>query len=212
MITLETLKKFCGEWPEWITEPWTWEKHSYATDGFMVLRVPSDMLFTGKITNPSPAMKLHWEILDGRTYFRLRRERFEAVREKHLCGECSPDAPPGIPCRQSGDADYHCWKCDGRGYVKSGNLYNTAQCPHCAGTRWDNGAVWCLRKTHPEGHGYHVNPKILQKLMETFGDLEFTEPIKDTHHNYPPIGFRFDGGDGLLMPMRPNSERVVVNI
>jgi hypothetical protein len=52
-----------------------------------------------------------------------------------------------------------------------------------------------------------LNPRILQKMTDNLGPIEFVEPEESK-----AVGFRFVGGDGLLMPMRSAPWHVMANM
>jgi len=211
-MEIEILKKFCGtDWPEWILTPFTNGEFTYATDGHVILRVSE---FQGLVSKKvvEKVEELPWKMLENRTKFRLFQNTLAAVREHFLCMECSSDAPQAKPCTkcEGKDSGEYCSTCLGLGLKRERGQkqWNTSQCPECDGTGWESGTVWCLRYGEDIRTCYFVNPKILQKMALNLGLIEFVDPAGVTK----PVGFRFAGGEGLLMPMRPATGSVVVNI
>lgn len=57
---------------------------------------------------------------------------------------------------------------------------------------------------------YFVNTMLLQRLVDYLGMIGFMEPPTGSNPQ-GPVGFRFDGGAGLLMPMRYLHGTAIVN-
>jgi len=209
-MEIETLKKFCGTgYPEWTNEPFNQDGYTYATDGRVILRV---LALAGVVRQVNMTVKkLPWSTLEKRSTFRLVRDTFNAVRERFPCGKCASDAPAAHPCPQcegKHNGEY-CLTCGGVGLEKEKGQeqWNTSQCPECDGTRWADKVVWCLRNCKDVDKRYYLNPRILQKMIENLGPIDFVEPEESK-----PVGFRFAGGDGLLMPMRSAPWHVAANM
>jgi len=216
-MEIEILKKFCGtDFPEWIKTPFNMDDYSIATDGHVIVRVISSSHGQGIALPPilgerETAMikKLPWSTLKKRSQFRLRPEKFAAAREHFLCQYCFPGAPMAGPCPEcKGKDSDDCSTCEGSGVKKTDSgAWNTIQCPECGGTRWHGAVVWLLRYDPELNKCYELNPKILQKMLDVLGVIELTAPPEQG-----PVGFRFDGGDGLLMPMRSASWKKIANM
>jgi hypothetical protein len=209
-MEIETLKKFCGtDFPEWIKAPWNREGSTYATDGHVILRVSA--LPDNVERTIDKVKELPWSTLAKRSTFRLLPGTFNAVRERFLCRKCVPDAALAKPCTkcEGKDSGEDCLACGGVGLEKEKGQeqWKTSQCPECDGTRWREKSVWCLRNHDEVDKRYYLNPRILQKMVENLGPIEFVEFEKNK-----PVGFRFAGGDGLLMPMRPAPWHIAANI
>lgn len=52
----------------------------------------------------------------------------------------------------------------------------------------------------------HVQPKYL-KLIADFPGVEISECPPDDDDHWPPVAFRFPGGEGLIMPYRVQEDR-----
>jgi hypothetical protein len=219
-MEIEILKKFCGtDYPEWIMEPWNQDGYTYATDGHVIVRMISSSHGEGITLPPilgeretAIIKKLPWSTLAKRsTFSRLLPGTFNAVRERFLCRKCVPDAALAKPCTkcEGKDSGEDCLACGGVGLEKEKGQeqWKTSQCPECDGTRWAEKTVWCLRNHEDVDKRYYLNPRILQKMIENLGPIDFVEP-----EEIKPVGFRFAGGDGLLMPMRPAPWHEAVNL
>jgi hypothetical protein len=83
--------------------------------------------------------------------------------------------------------------CDGRGALSEGKEDEQETCEDCHGT----GKI-SKRVGVDLGH-FWVDSRYLRKLRDEFTGLKFFTANREAPS---PVPFRFDGGFGILMPMR----------
>jgi len=198
-MTKETLKKFCGK-REKTGAPWTWQEYSYATDGSMVIRVPkidglmeSDALTYG-------INKIFSEFKPGETY-----PMGLVIFEQEVCGKCSGTgrceecrecSGDGILVLKSDFSEYEveCKSCQGDGQVGTSisSTDGANPCSYCYGT----GKVDPIEMPMSQFGESQFSNKMLKKLS-CFKSVTITPAGPED-----PAYIKFDGGDGIIMPMR----------
>ena len=176
------LNQFCSrdESRPYLTKPFSRGDWTYATNGHICVRVPR-IEGVGEI-KPVPGYKVY-ETAEG--FFRdIPSEGFKALPPVNL-----PD-----------NSDAPCAECDGRG---SAHDCPSCQCPcsDCDGT----GHL-------PAGHGISVgiggaiyHGRYIAQLQALPG-VTVSPPSKIIGiSDYRAAFFRFDGGEGILMPLRRKS-------
>jgi hypothetical protein len=111
---------------------------------------------------------------------------------------CEFKVAPAIEFPPREEADDDCDRCEGRGLRHDCPTCHCV-CRHCEGTGKE--PIWY--EISFELEGVHFGGKYLYRL-KGLPDLKFGVP-KDGK----PMRFSFDGGDGLIMPMRGSSRRIV---
>lgn len=210
------LKDFCsaGFRISKMDTPFYRNGHTYATDGFICIRI------NGKFAEENKEAPLaddldEWDLLLKLTPdWRLRADKMKEVKSQFpVCQSCHPLAvTTKCPeCNGEGwvtlsndphEYGFECKTCCGDGHT---GKCNTRDCPHCNGSRTTYASQW-------EISGQAFNTQLLIKLTEKLGDIElFCWPVWSSEKRYPALAFRFDGGEGLLMPMKPNPEERRIN-
>lgn len=182
----ELYLKFCGrdETRPYLTLPIDDGDKTYCTDARVIIRVPK---FEHE---PNDRIGVQNAVEKIRTFYKL---------DGHSDYKPLPVEPADAPWGKA------CEQCDGKGNTDHvtcgtcgaiGNLGVTIRCPECGGTGRD---YYNARVTFGN---QDLNPFYI-KLISQLPNVVAANP-KDPGH---PLHFKFDGGDGLLMPMRPKSEK-----
>ena len=196
-MNLETLKQFCSRdtTRTGILEPWSVNGHSFATDGHILLRVPR----LDQVVENKNAPKTDQLFADS-----LHTGNFLSI----------PDLPeprdgPCPECKGSGKVPAECQKCDGEGTTlcprcEDGQL----ECDKCDGT----GVLEEQSEIPCEDCDGSGKRPVLQRVAvgNQTVDVKFLRLIKDLpnvriangQEEVGALTFVFDGGDGLIMPIR----------
>jgi len=186
------LTPFCLRKPGFgMSKPWFKDGHIYATDGYIAVRVKAD---TGPIaeTDTPKVATLPWpkgdevwsswpEVIPLPGKVECPKCKGDGqISEKMDCEECNGTG--WHRCSGCGH-EHECCACDGEG--KRGNI-----CPQCHGS----GKI-----KSPDTYR-QVGPAVIyakyDMLIRALPNVEFVMPTaKDK-----PIQFRFDSGEGLIMP------------
>jgi len=106
----EKLKVFCHKINQRISEPWTRDGFTFATNGHVLIRLPAIEEIAVK-SDAVDAMKVIQETPEPKEWFPI------------------PDvAPPKEPKEEI------CDECDGKGETECRTCYQIAECPECEGT------------------------------------------------------------------------------
>ena len=212
------LERFCcaDKGKENICRPWSTVNYTYSTDGHIMVRVPRMTDIEANETAPDVERNPYSPMFDREPekWVDVPEVDYEATTCPHcngtakgiVCPECEGD---GIVYLSSAFNTYDkqdCKTCKGQAQLsvaqfeefKTRHRYKSIgieeSCDKCCGT----GKVWTL-----EGkvvNGVNINLKFLSLLGKLpNAKLGTFEPMTVTR-------FKFDGGDGLLMPMTPDSE------
>lgn len=177
-MELETLKLFCEEGHPKVGQPWTDGQYTYASDGFIIIRLPGRIVENeGKID----AKILPWNtVREGvKPDLHITAEEVKAAKERHGCRH----------------ENYH--------RIIDAARDCMAECPRCDDTGWINWSDWALPG------GIRVSPWFLDRIVTHCGDIDvFLMPPEVVGYTLMPVGFRFAGGDGLIMP-KTAGERIV---
>lgn len=197
-MNLETLQKFCStdEMRENLARPWTVDEFTYATDGCMLIRVPRIEGVEGNTSAPNVKKFFSEHGHDDGSEWLLIPET--KGNELVPCDECGG----------SGKYD-ECQECEGSGKVEYENDYNTygMTCKTCDGSgkagkgkecELCDGSGKMEKVVKIELNGVLFNAGYL-KLISALPSCQIQVTVSEMH---PPAYFRFDGGVGLLMPMR----------
>lgn len=214
MITID-LKKFCenDRCRPYLNNPFSIGDFTYASDGRIAVRVPR-LESVGEVEGaPDTILKVFTENLiafDQATLVPkppqvadLSCKACKRTGKVTLCETCGGEGYQECDLGH----DHDCEDCDGNGViaVHPGGEKDGIECPECDGL----GKI----PDTPQGLGTGViiDGKVGVGLgyLRKLADLPLVRWSLD-HRTYPeaPIPFWFDGGEGILMPMRfyPDSE------
>jgi hypothetical protein len=187
----ELLQRFCATTNDtrvWLQKPWRDAGHIYATNGHMIVRIPDD----GREVSAND--KSHTKV--------------PGWFSKHKGCEFIPipDLLPEPPCEVCDGKGWHdgadCGECEGGKFEHGSHTYD---CMHCGATGRIAAESICLTC---DGFGTtaHNSRTAIGNTCYQTRYLKFlsTLPGIMISPNGPsdPCAFRFDGGSGLIMPMR----------
>jgi hypothetical protein len=205
-MKLEDLQKFCSndESRTGITQPFTWDSYTFATDGKIMVRVPKveGVLEGGNAGRYSTQPRLYEcnHIIEN--------------GEPHLLLSLPPnwrDIPDKtVPCptcrgKKKGS---ECSECEGEGEIECDHCGHESECKNCDGTGFfgDTEGENCERcnglgvvKTHTpvsinRGEAWSAK-ELIEKAYSLPGAKVYYRP--DVNNFY----FAFNGGAGCFMPM-----------
>lgn len=200
------LSLFCdGDFTRYdLSRPFTQEEWTYATDARICIRTQLvtqlDVESQGRVPRGD---SLGWD--DGKNWRPWRTRRIPSLGDCYTCPTCDGKGRQGncTACPRCCDGfveiDYDDAVC-GHGSYEEG-------CKHCNALGWIGGTEcetcngagdvdFCYRLGH-----VHIAPAYESKIM-TLQDVEFADDrSRDPESGIP---FRFDGGQGLLMPLARN--------
>ena len=172
------LTKFCfkGENPFKIQEPFSKGKWTYATNGHMAIRVPRLHVPEFPENEKAPDVEELFKEADKRGPYEwvpVPEVKIETVQ----CGACK-----GIDIRKEDGEAFPCKRCNGEGHYQKAE---PVKFPLGAATiALSNVYLDLIHRELP-------NPQI-GLIKEAAGD----------HWTAKPVKIRFDGGEGLLMPIQ----------
>ena len=188
-------KMFCAtinEPREYLREPFLHKGFIYATNGHMAIRISDngkvqenkdapknihslfDVVINDFIDIPALPKKVPCEYCDGDGKGRAKEE----------CDEC--DGNGSFAYRSH---TYDCKECDGAGTVYVGSLSADITCEYCIGG-------WKLWSYMDIGEG-RFQCAYIEKIL-TLQNVKFMRPV----NSEDACKFIFDGGEGIIMPMR----------
>ena len=187
-MDLERLKTFCGSHGKMAT-PWTAGEFTYATNGFVLVRVPriesipeSEGLKVAQFYE-APKPIDGWVDLPG---------------DLGSLTEC-PD------CHGGNDGD--CPECDGDGDIEFQNSHNTyvCECKTCDGTGEGNNCKGCRGTGTTDSKPETKIDGVLfgTAFLRLFSDLKGCQIAP---HSGRIAWLQFEGGDGFVMPRTPARE------
>lgn len=196
-MTKEELCKFSDPDNPKICGPFSFGEYSYATNGHVLVRVPR------------LADVPEWKAINGQAAQMFDGLDYSAM-EQNLVGIPVFDVPEPVKCYKchgKGKVSL-CPECDGEGEVDLDNEYHTyeCECKTCdgEGSIAGNDAICTScngtgnERTHQKvSVGAALFSGHYLAMMDALGGtrIAVTETLA-------PAYFTFDGGDGLLMPMR----------
>lgn len=199
------LKEFCaaGEWRSYLEQPFSIGEFTYATNGHMALRVPR-RADVGSVKNAPESIAGMFEKVEGKEAGARPLPNIPDV-PMSVCRDCRGGGKV-TSCRECGGEgelecdlghDHECGDCDGRGFFPALGREDSAirPCPKCYGGGRVPEHGWDTPVIFPEGVAISIRyarkiaklPGIRVNSAETYGG---------------PLPFWFDGGAGLLMPLR----------
>lgn len=188
MLNLEAIQEFCSCNIEGrLGKPWTKDGFTYASDGFVLLRVPALEVDPGGngvacaqlYEKAGPMPESGWA-------------DFPPLPEPIICPKC-----------ENGEKHPPCEECDGTGEVTLSNSYSTyneIECASCDGSGEGEECPECCGHgfIEPEQHalinGVAFKVYQLRRLAALPGSK--IAPVKGQIN-----WVRFDGGDALIMPI-----------
>lgn len=193
------LKKFCSVMLNeyGFNEPFSDDQYSYATDGFLIVRIPR----VKELNNDVP------------TIVKLTELPFDSDKAAYApVPSYEPPEMENCPVCRGVRKSYSCDECNGDGFVKwqSGSNAYEAECKNCHGDGYLPGGEetchWCdgrglvqsdeYEVAHDYGNGYGVSKALLEKVKILPGLSVSSNMVGDRF-----IPFKFLGGDGILMAM-----------
>lgn len=168
------LKLFCGDNDirYYLNAPFSEGEFTYATNGHILIRVAR----RGDVAE-----------VDDKSSMKGKCEKLFADNP-FVAAVPIPDIPPMVK------ADCHCCNGDGAHEYKCSGA-PPYECGECDGTGKQMDEPGDTPFPHVEVSGIHFAPAYL-RLIKTLPNYQFS-PIEEK-----ASPFKFDGGDGLLMPMR----------
>lgn len=193
---IEKLKKFCGDpkYNEKIGTPWSAGEFSFATNGFILVRVPR----VASVPERENALNL-------KTLMDLNPEPQEGyVDAPGIADLAIPECPR---CKGKESSPEACEECNGAGVVELSNRYHDYECT-CQSCGGDGEHGRCSRCAST---GYLINDEEalveiagapfkkvnILKLTREFGDLQVAPPSPEGKASW----MRFAGGHILTMPV-----------
>lgn len=191
------LQKFCADNIPRMSHPFSIGEHTYAANGHILVRIPR--------MSAVPEYQDAPKISDVEKHFNSHKK----------CIPLPDDIPPTqhekcIKCDGAGKMA-KCPECDGSGVIYFSNKYNDydCSCETCEGEGVVIGNDSICKKCGGKGKiekfttvkvagRYYQNKYLL--LMKTLPGCKLE--LIEKQHEYSPAYFIFEGGDGLLMPVR----------
>ena len=194
------LQKFCGdEDREPISKPFSRGDYTYATNGFLAVRVPRvpdieenisavPQLDDYFMNAPEPES---WIVPVMEPVKLIDCPDCGGIGKMNKCPECDGEGEVYYDNIYN-SYKFDCKTCDGDGVVEAGDGAEMV-CSGCGG----KGKVW-PNKQIMQGRLKYTSA-ILNLIIDLPGiKIEDTNPLP-----YRMVRFSFDGGDGLIMPVRP---------
>jgi hypothetical protein len=199
------LQRFCwaDDYRKHLRTPWAHKGHIYATNGHICVRVPApdqaEAIFPHAVGDSAAGI---FDKVGERQYAPL--PEFEMGETCHVCrgkgkypqSKCEDCDGDGVIVR--GRHEYECKECDGDGWVddSEGEMRG---CPLCDGYGTRSKCI-----DFAGGVGYQA--RYLNLIKDLPGLMFATGGAVDDEHRtidtIQPAHFTFDGGEGVLMPMR----------
>ena len=209
------LQKFCSKADRHtgkLDSPWSFGEFTYASNGVILIRVPR-LADVGENDN---APKIHlrefplllstepaeWVSVPEVDYGGDECEVCYGTGIALLCPECEGDGEVAVRSRFNDYEDQECLTCQGNGQISRGEWASFVKMHKFKGEAIEGNCDRC-DGSGMEGtqdfktvNGVKLNEKYLWMLGELPG------ATLGTFGPHDAVRFRFDGGDGLVMPMR----------
>ena len=194
------LSQFCGTDTDThsFSTPFSDGEYTYATDGFMMVRVPyikgTERAAPVKLASSffSPSANGAWQSIKGVPKPALKQ--CPQCKGTKFANECEDCEGIGEVSLDHGNWTYEveCKECDGEGFVPGGET----TCSYCHGT----GDVYADLYDSVRIEGTRLSLHLLDKI-KPLPNIEIYLPAPSTGPAKGVVPFRFDGGDGIIMAM-----------
>lgn len=204
-MTLDELKKFCGrdKYRSYLLEPFSRGEHTYATDGNILIRIPR-LAEIGEVTGAPNTEKIfneNFKGIEGATSVPIapqadlkRCRTCDRTGKVTECSECGGDG--ALECDLG--HEHECEDCDGTGYIASTDD-QASECPDCQGV----GKVPDLDQGIRAGVVINRSHCVAYRYLRVISLLPSAKwNLTNGREEHDPIPFWFDGGEGMVMPMR----------
>lgn len=197
MKTTVDIKRFCSPDNVFISNPFSHGEYTYATDGNIAVRVPRLPDVAENPTAPGPSIK---------TLFRqVYENKYKAMPtsipddKKEQC----------VVCKGSGKV-IPCAECKGEGTVECDECGHEGDCKKCKGNGVTLGVGAQESCEDCGGLGYSIkgtpvhlgNKNISSIYLRQIATLPNPAISPSTTGELEVMPFKFDGGEGIVMPMR----------
>ena len=198
-MDIKTLEKFCSSWRTNFEKPFVYDGKTYSTDGHILLRI--EEVLEGVEENPSFPYDGIKDSFEGPFLNPYPLVNYRTEEKTEVCTECNGKGFVSTcpECEGSGEVEWdsgwnyysaECQSCEGTGTLSDGDSGD--ECDNCEGK-----GVISVREKVRIGNSTFSNlliNKLLNNLPEGLEILPSTEIRK-------PALLRWNGGDGLLMPL-----------
>jgi hypothetical protein len=191
------LQKFCHKNNNTMNRPWTKLNYTYATNGFILVRVPAVYGIEENSMAPNNAPSLLPEnIITGKDDWIIPTVEKVKLRTCSSCGgigrmsncpECGGEGFVTLD-NQHNSYEVDCQTCDGYGTL--GDDKGDMICNECIGT----GKAWPDKAITIGGNTFTLS---ILRLIVDLPDIK----IEPEAQNENPVQFCFDYGDGVIMPL-----------
>lgn len=207
------LKLFCNaNKPGVLDAPWSHEEFTYATNGHILIRVPrrddvtenkiAPKVWAGDIAECFKREPVEWVPVPEVDYDGEECEVCGGTGTAFLCPECEGKGGVWPKTKYSTYELQECATCRGIGQISQQNWDHFVKCHKFKGEEIKDTCGECdgtgIERTKDSKvvNGARINERYLWMIGELPGaQLGTFEPEA-------AVRFRFDGGDGLVMPMR----------
>lgn len=202
MNEMINLQEFCNREQEYFGKPFSVGKYTYATDQVIVIRIPRVEGFSENKVFPNvvtifknlPSVK---NFIDIPAYENHEIFCKECMGEGSI-SECLKCGGTGkVDCFECGQS-MDCKDCDGTGKVPNG----PKECDVCGGT-----GTMIASQYIEISNGVDVSSYYLE-LLKGLPNIKLSDECQNW---MVPVYFKFDGGDGLLMPLKAFNRQTLEN-
>lgn len=210
------LTKYCchNETRTYISKPWSHGDYTYATNGHVMLRVPrrEDVPENPAAPDVEKVIASALAPIDMKPFPTCTLPAGEKCKHCHGKGR----GYPCLNCGGEGEAECptcshidECKECNGKGYAlepwKDGQ--QDEWCSFCDG----DGVQW---ESHPDLYLAPNNAISIRyaRWLQDLPNCQITMTPAPIGGHTAAIPFRFDAGEGWIMPVRPSTPRVGVDV
>ena len=195
MMTLETLNKFCDPLRATLRTPFNIGEFTYACNGNIAVRVPRIEGATGVGEEKLPSLFDSAKTPDSF----VEIDAVEIKTEFLVCNDCA-----GLGYFK------RCKDCEGTGFKACDNCGHEEECETCKGegqTADKSGEKDCIKckatgQIIIDQHFLLGGSKFKREYINLISTLPNVKIGAFDKPNYDPVCFTFDGGSGLVMPVR----------